>query len=185
MANQFLGQIEVFAFDFPPRGWAACAGQLLPIASNQALFALLGTTFGGDGRTTFALPDLRGRAAMGQGSTTQNVVVSIGAAGGEESHTLTVNETPLHPHRASVVSNADTKNNTFTPANNSVLATTTGLDSGGGALTFNIYAPDANPQQTMNNATIGPTGGQAHSNMMPYLGINFCIALTGIFPSRN
>jgi len=185
MANPYLGQIEAFSFDFPPRGWAVCAGQLMAITTNQALFSVLGTTFGGDGVRTFALPDLRGRVAVGQGTSPEMGSVPVGAKGGEENHALTLMETPSHGHGLGVSAKADTANNTYVPAPNSVLTKTTGQDADGNPLTFNIYTPDNTPTEPLYPSTIGETGGQPHSNMMPYLGLNFCIAVHGIFPSRT
>lgn len=185
MAEPFVGQIEAFAFDFAPRGWAVCAGQTLPISQNQALFALIGTTFGGNGSTTFALPDLRGSAAMGQGAGPGLTPRTVGQVVGEESHTLTVGETPAHQHSVNVISNPDTTLNVATPANTVVLSQTTGLAADGQSLNFDIYAADAAPSQSLNPAVIGTTGGQPHTNLMPLLAVNFCIALSGIFPPRN
>lgn len=166
MANPFLGEIRVTSFNFAPKGWAMCNGQLLPIAQNQALFALLGTYYGGDGRTTFALPDLRGRTPLHASSTFPQ-----GQAGGEETHLLTPAEIPAHSHAQGSVAQATGTN----PAS-SVLAAKPRRGS-------NVYVPAANPVQL---AGQGPAGGnQSHSNIQPYLTLNFVIALQGIFPSRN
>ncbi len=165
MSTPFLGEIKIVSFNFPPKGWAFCNGQLLPISQNQALFSLIGTTYGGDGQTTFALPDLRGRVPFhfGNGHTQ-------GERGGEEAHTLNVQELPTHAHAPNGSSAAA---NAASPAGN-VWAST----AGGG------YA--ASPDTTLNPASITNSGGsQAHQNMAPYLVLNFCIALQGIFPSRN
>lgn len=166
MSEPFIGQISVFGFGFAPRGWAQCNGQLLPISQNQALFALLGTTYGGNGTTTFALPDLRGRVAMHVSPHH-----SQGQVGGEEAHTLTIAETPSHTHSA--------------PCNNSPA---TALDPTGAVWAADPsghapYAVAANSQ--CSPQAIGTSGGQPHDNMAPTLTLNFCIALTGIFPSRN
>jgi microcystin-dependent protein len=168
MASPFLGQIQIFGFNFAPRGWAFCNGQLLSISQNTALFSLLGTTYGGNGQTTFALPNLQGRVPMhvGQGPGLTNR--TQGEVAGTETHTLNANEMPVHTHtaRASSGDASDT-----TPVGN-VLA-------GGGA-----YA--AAPNQAMNALAITTAGGsQPHNNLQPYLVLNFCIALQGIFPSRN
>jgi microcystin-dependent protein len=166
MAEPFLSEIRIMSFGFPPKGWALCDGQLLPINQNQALFSLLGTTYGGDGRVNFGLPDLQGRTPihMGGGHT-------LGERGGEQAHTLSISEIPQHAHVASA-SSADGTTNFALPAN--VLA---------GAL--NLYAPATN-LTSLHPATIQNTGGsQAHLNMQPFLTLNFSIALQGIFPSQT
>ena len=185
MADAYIGQIEAFAFAYAPRGWAQCAGQVMAINQNQALFALLGTTFGGDGRTTFGLPDLRGRLAMGQGSGPGLTPRVIGEKGGEETHQLNVSEIPLHTHAVAAAATADTTKNTSSPGKAVVLSKTTGEAQGGDSLTINLYAADANPNQPLAPEAIGTTGGMPHENRMPYLGVNLCICLQGIFPSRN
>ncbi|WP_348789228.1 tail fiber protein [Leifsonia sp. NPDC080035] len=165
MGTPFLGEIRVVAFAYAPRGWAFCAGQLLPISQNQALFALLGTTYGGDGVTTFQLPDLRGRVPVhtGNGHT-------LGEVGGEEAHTLTVAELPRHNHGMSVAASATV----MTPSGAAVLA-----QPGKAA-----YAPAAST--TLSPLTVAPTGGGLpHENMAPYLALTYVIALQGVFPSRN
>jgi microcystin-dependent protein len=173
MSEPFLAEIRQFGFNFPPRGWAQCDGQILPINQNQALFSLLGTTYGGDGRTTFALPDLRGRSPLHEGSG-----FNLGSNGGAENVVLTVAEMPTHSHAAenaalrAAPGDADTTN----PAGNSLAKA-------------NIYSGDP-PSVDTNAASVGDTtgnagGGQGHNNMAPFLAINFCIALTGLFPSRN
>jgi microcystin-dependent protein len=185
MSQPFLGQIELFAFGFPPRYWAQCSGQLLPVNQNQALFALLGTTFGGDGINTFALPDLRGRVPVGQGSGQGLTPRSVGQRAGEEAHTLLVGETPGHSHAVQSIPNPVTANNTSEPGPAVALAQTTGVDRDGNPFTVNLYAPDNAPSQAMAGSAIGITGGQPHPNLMPYLVGNFCIALQGLFPSQN
>jgi microcystin-dependent protein len=166
MSEPFLGQIQPFSFNFPPRGWAECAGQTLPINQYQALFSLLGTYYGGDGRTNFGLPDLRGRASLGEGPG-----YTIGSRAGEERHALSTNEMPRHLHTWRGSSAAATVS---TPTAR-LLAASPG----------NVYASAA-PNVTLSPRTISQTGGsQAHENMQPYLVVNFCIALVGIFPSRN
>lgn len=166
MAEPFLSEIRIFSFVFAPKGWALCNGQLLPINQNQALFSLLGTTFGGDGRVNFALPDQRGRTPIHVGSGH-----SLGEKGGEQSHTLSIAELPTHSH----VGNASST------ATNGV-ATPNGAFLGGGN---NVYHAPSN-LTTMTPATITNVGGsQAHLNMQPFLTLNFCIALQGIFPSPN
>ena len=165
MATPFLSEIKIMSFNFPPKGWALCNGQLLPINQNQALFSLLGTTYGGDGRTTFGLPNLTGRTPnhMGAGFT-------LGQRGGEPAHTLTLGELPVHNHTASASSVAS---DSFAPASNYLGAAN------------NFYAPAADLTSLL-PATLAATGGsQPHENMSPYLVLSFCIALQGIFPSQN
>jgi microcystin-dependent protein len=166
MAEPFLSEIRIMSFNFAPKGWAMCNGQLLPINQNQALFSLLGTTFGGDGRVNFALPDNRGRTPIHVGSGH-----TLGERGGEQAHTLSIAELPTHTHLVNATSN---------PADLNVASNTTRL----GAVN-NGYTPATNlvamsPQEVTN---IG--GSQAHLNMQPFLTLNFCIALQGIFPSPN
>ena len=165
MAEPFLSEIRLMSFVFPPKGWALCNGQLLPINQNQALFSLLGTTFGGNGQTTFALPDLRGRTPIHVGSTH-----TLGEGGGEQAHTLTIAELPEHTHLLNGTNNVGGQN----PANNVIART--------GANTFGppTALVAAGPATTTN---IG--GSQAHLNLQPFLTLSFCIALQGIFPSQN
>ena len=165
MAEPFLGEITMVGFNFAPRGWALCDGQILPINQNQSLYSLLGTTYGGDGRTTFALPDLRGRASMhkGQGHP-------LGQRGGSEEVTLT--EMPEHTHQL-VATNA--VGNNASPTGN-LLARPAGP--------YRLYGNAGNLVDLASNA-ISSVGGQGHTNMQPILTINFCIALQGLFPSRN
>jgi microcystin-dependent protein len=165
MAEPFLSEIRLMSFAFAPKGWALCNGQLLPINQNQALFSLLGTTFGGDGRVNFALPDLRGRVPIHVGSGH-----TLGERGGEQAHTLSIAELPTHTHVAQATNNAGAQ-----PQANMVFAKT-------GA---NTYGPPTN-LVSMNPGMVNNTGGsQAHLNMQPFLTLNFCIALQGIFPSPN
>lgn len=168
MSEPFLGEIKIMSFNFPPRGWALCNGQLLPINQNQALFALFGTTYGGNGQTNFALPDFRSRVPVHQGAG-----FTMGQRAGQEAHTLTISEIPAHNHFAVAVSNVQ---NSIAPTNNSFFAATTPSEFYSGA------APDT----TMLPAMLGNQGGnQPHNNMQPYLTLNFCVALQGIFPSQN
>ena len=165
MGTPFLSEIKIVSFNFAPKGWALCNGQLLPINQNQALFSLLGTTYGGDGRVNFALPDLRGRIPnhMGSGFT-------LGERAGETAHTLSISELPAHTHTP--------LGNQTNPASSSSAA--------GNLWGFvpNDYAASSN--SAMNSAGVTPTGGsQPHNNMSPYLVLNFIIALQGIFPSQN
>lgn len=166
MADPYLSEIKLFPFNFAPRGWAFCNGQLLPINQNQALFSLLGVTYGGNGQTNFALPDLRGRVPIHMGSGHNQ-----GERAGEEAHTLTLNELSTHVH-----------------AMNGSTVNSGGSDDPTGRFlgsASNLYHAPASPT-SMNPETIGNTGGsQPHQNMQPYLVLNYCIALQGIFPSRN
>ena len=166
MAEPFLSEIRIMSFGFAPKGWAQCNGQLLPINQNQALFSLLGTTYGGNGTTVFALPDLRGSIAMHN-----DAGFSLGQKGGEQVHTLTISEMPVHTHQAIASSNGPTA----TLPTNNFWASNTG---------FTPYASTANV--SMSPLSISNTGGSlAHLNMSPFLTLNFCIALQGIFPSQN
>jgi microcystin-dependent protein len=168
MAEPFLSEIRIFSFEFAPKGWALCNGQLLPINQNQALFSLLGTTFGGNGRTNFALPDQRGRTPIhvGDGHT-------LGEKGGEQAHTLSISEIPTHTH----VENASTTNANQPLLPNNILARTTAS---------NLYKGTPTNLVALNPGTVANTGGsQAHLNMQPFLTLSFCIALQGIFPSPN
>lgn len=161
----FLGDICIVAFNFPPKGWAMCNGQLLPINQNQALFSLLGTTYGGDGRQTFALPNLVGRTFLHAGGG-----FTLGQSGGETSHTLTINELPTHTH---VVSANSAPGTLATPLNN--------VPAQGAKAAYG-----STPDQLMNPSAVNTVGGsQPHENMPPYLVLNFIIALQGIFPSQN
>jgi microcystin-dependent protein len=179
MATPFLAQIDIFSFNFAPRGYAQCNGQLLPINQNQALFSLLGTTFGGDGRVNFGLPDLRSRVPVcWQGN------IQLGERGGEENHTLSISEMTAHTHPLM----ADVNNgNADTPASTTVLGkgTLTGTANPGTPFTISIFSNTA-PGVSLAPASVGNMGGsQAHTNLMPYLCLNMCIALQGIFPSQN
>ena len=178
--DQYLGQILMVAFDFAPRGWALCAGQLLSIQQNQALFSLLGTTYGGDGRTTFALPDLRGRMALhpGQGPGLPNY--RQGERSGTPTTFLSVNNLPPHNHPINASSGEGTQSNPTGafPANANVVA-----ERGADPVGVDAYATSSNG--TMASGMVGNSGGgQAFNNMPPYLALNYIIALQGIFPSR-
>ncbi|HTS29885.1 MAG TPA: tail fiber protein [Bryobacteraceae bacterium] len=168
--DPFLGQIGIFSFGFAPKGWAQCNGQILQIGQNQALFSLFGTTYGGDGVTTFALPDLRGRIPMHVGRNANGSTYVQGQVGGEESHALTINETPAHTHGVPCSSgNATTPNPT---------GATWAVNASG----YQPYAPSSDSQTS--GQAIAPAGGQPHDNMAPTLTINFCVALVGIYPTR-
>ena len=167
MSEPFLSEIRIMSFGFAPKGWALCNGQLLPINQNQALFSLLGTTYGGDGRVNFALPDLRGQVPihMGSGHT-------LGEKGGEQAHTLSIAEMPTHTH----VLNASSSNGDAAIPVGNLLAR---------SAPANPYAAPSS-LATMNAASITNVGGgQAHLNMQPFLVLTFSIALQGIFPSQN
>jgi microcystin-dependent protein len=174
MTEAYIGSIVLFAGNFAPRGWAFCQGQLLPIAQNSALFSILGTTYGGNGQTTFALPDLRGRAPIGTGQGPGLTNVALGQQAGSESVTLTVSQMPAHNHLvacdAAAADNAVPTNNY--PGNPGSLSGAT------------LYGPT--PTATMGPAMISAAGGsQPFSVQQPYLGLNYIICLEGIFPSRN
>jgi microcystin-dependent protein len=180
MSQPFLGEIIIFAGNFAPRGFALCQGQLLPISQNTALFSLLGTTYGGNGTTTFGLPDLRGRYPRGMGTGPGLSTVVEGELGGAENQTLTLNEIPAHTHTATEnVSNAA---GTVGTPNGAFLA----KDPTGGSVP--MYNSTATPGKALaaGAITVSPSGGsQPHPVLDPFLALNFCIALTGIFPSRN
>jgi microcystin-dependent protein len=180
MSNPFLGEIRAFGFNFAPTGWALCDGQILPINQNTALFSLLGTTFGGNGTQTFALPDLRGRIALSSGTSPSGTGYVLGEALGEESHTLTTNEIPAHQHSIAAAANG-TANATNVPG--ATVIPGSGSSSGAGTPAVPIYA--GGPPDTPMAPLGADTGGQPHENRMPYLVASYCIALTGIFPSRS
>ena len=165
MGTPYLSEIKIMSFPFAPKGWAQCNGQLLPINQNQALFSLLGTMYGGDGRVNFGLPNLQGRVPVHIGSG-----FTQGTLGGEQAHVVTVGEAPMHVHTAMATS---TDGDSPIPAGNFLGAAD------------NMYAPLSNPVN-LTPATVTNAGGsQPHDNMQPYLVLNFCIALQGIFPSQN
>lgn len=166
MSEPFMSEIKIVSFNFPPKGWALCNGQTLPINQNQALFALLGTTYGGNGQTTFALPNLRGRVPIHMGSG-----FTLGEAAGSTAVTVNIQQLPTHTHALMATNNAaagdDASNNVFAQA---------GLNAYGAFSSATAMGPLA----------VGNVGGsQPHNNMMPYLTLNFIIALQGIFPSQN
>lgn len=165
MAEPFLSEIRLMSFVFAPKGWALCNGQLLPINQNQALFSLLGTTFGGDGRVNFALPDLRGRVPIHVGGSH-----TLGERGGEQAHTLSVAELPTHTHP---LTGSASDAALVLPTDNAV------------ARSSQVYRPPSD-LVALDPSSNGVTGGsQAHLNMQPFLTLSFCIALQGIFPSPN
>ena len=172
MSEPFIAEIKIFAGNFAPRGYAFCEGQLLQIAQNTALFSLVGTTYGGDGRTTFGLPNLKGRAPMHPGTGPGLPARRLGEKGGSEQVTLTQNQIPSHTHPVNAVNSPGNLSN---PAGN-VLARSVG---------GNAYGPASN-LVPLADAALPPTGGgQSHNNMQPFLTLNFIIALVGIFPTRN
>lgn len=174
MSEPFLAEVRIVGFNFAPRGWAFCDGQILPINQNQSLYSLLGTTYGGDGRTSFALPDLRGRTPIHVGESEGGVFHTLGSKTGEETHTLAGNEMPNHDH--TLRASADDAN-AVAASSTSVLARTIAAD---------IYRSQTDNLVNLGSGTVANVGGgQAHNNMQPYLAINFCIALQGLFPSRN
>ena len=176
MSEFFIGQIMMTGFNFAPRFWALCNGQLLPINQNQALFSLLGTQYGGNGTTNFALPDLRSRTPIGYASSVdpgwQPPAVQIGQASGVENVTLLSTNLPSHTHQL----NATSSNGTTRNPNNAIYASSS----------VSLFSGSSGPAVPLNQATVSPNGGnQPHPNLQPYSVINFCIALSGIFPSRN
>src|SRR2546423_12186992 len=168
MAEPFLSEIRIMSFVFPPKGWALCNGQLLPINQNQALFSLLGTTYGGDGRVNFGLPDLRNRVPIHMGSG-----FTLGERGGEQAHTLSIAEITTHTHAPNATSATATTN---VPGNTVILGQSTSSQ---------LYTAAANLVAMAANSLSSVGGSQAHLNMQPYLILSFCIALQGIFPSQN
>lgn len=166
MAEPFLSEIRMMSFVFAPKGWALCNGQLLPINQNQGLFSLLGTTFGGDGRVNFALPDLRGRTPIHVGSGH-----TLGERGGEQAHTLSIAEIPSHTHVARFSTTG--------------AATDVGANNVPAQTVSPIYGPAQNLVAMAPGSVANVGGSQAHLNMQPFLTISFCIALQGIFPSPN
>jgi microcystin-dependent protein len=171
-SSPFVGEIELVGFNFAPQGWAFCDGSILPISQNQALFSLLGTTYGGDGQTTFALPDLRGRRIIGYGSGPGLSPYNIGDKGGVETVTLTVSQIPAHTHAP----NANTSPGTaLTPSGN----------FWGSQNATALYSNSPSPVNMAAGLIGNAGGGQPHDNMQPYLVMNYIISLFGIFPSQN
>jgi microcystin-dependent protein len=165
MGTPFLSEIKIMSFGFPPKGWALCNGQLLPINQNQALFSLLGTTYGGDGRVNFGLPNLQGRVPMHMGSGH-----TLGELGGEQAHTLSISEIPTHTHVA----------NAQSAAGDQLIVTGNILASAA-----NLYTGPTNLTSLLPSTLASVGGSQAHLNMQPFLTLSFCIALQGIFPSQT
>ena len=174
MADPFVAEIRIFPFNFAPTGWAFCDGQLLPLSQNTALFSLLGTTYGGDGKSTFALPNLQGSAAMHTGQGPGLSLHDLGETGGAQSVTLLESEVPAHTHSLRA-HDLDLGELTAPSANRSLAKSANAT----------AYAPAAN-LVSMAAPALSPTGGsQPHNNMQPYLTLNFCIALQGVFPPRS
>lgn len=173
MSNPFLAEIRIFPFNFPPKGWAFCDGQILPLSQNTALFSLLGTTYGGDGKSNFALPNMQGNSPMHPGQGPGLSLHDLGETGGEQAVTLLESEIPSHTHALQ----ADPRPATLdTPGPQNALARSSP----------NIYkAPTANIVQLAGQAVAPAGGDQPHNNMMPYLTLNFCIALQGVYPPRS
>jgi microcystin-dependent protein len=172
MADPFVAEIRIFPFNFAPKGWAFCNGQLIPISQNTALFSLLGTYYGGDGKSTFALPDMQGNAPLHQGQGQGLSYRVLGEIGGSENVTLLTSEMPIHSHSQNVSTRLGTENN----PTNQFPAEGDGINLFGAASNFT----------PMSASTLAPAGGSLpHNNMQPYLTLNFCIALQGVFPPRG
>ncbi|MFZ0269064.1 phage tail protein [Caulobacter sp.] len=181
MSQQYMGEIRIMAFNFPPKYWALCNGQLLSITQNQALFSLLGTTYGGNGVTTFQLPDLRTLAPGGASSN-----YPPGAITGEYAHTLLQTEIPNHTHLMKVDATAAGSGNLSTAAPGNSFGQTGSSASEGTAPVYNMYSTVVTPTAPMAPQAMGTAGAsQPHENRQPFLTVNICIALAGIFPSRN
>jgi microcystin-dependent protein len=178
MATPFLGQIQIVGFNFAPTGWATCDGQLLPISQNTALFAILGTTYGGDGQQTFALPNLRERTPLGAGQGPGLSFYDLGQADGSENVTLLAGQMPAHTH--GLVGDGGVSGS-GTPAGSEVFGVTKGAKPGA----VNVYGPAANTAAMDSSALSAVGGSQPHNNRQPYLGVLFIIAMQGIFPARN
>jgi microcystin-dependent protein len=180
MSEPFMGEIKIISWNFPPQGWSFCNGQLLPINQNQALFSLFGTTYGGNGQTTFGLPNLQGRVPIHQGNG-----FVMGQAGGETAHTLTQAEMTAHNHFVQSNTATAATSNQSLPAATAVFGLALGVPSSGTNFAVSAYGAGA-PANALAPQTIGNTGGsQAHSNQQPYLTLNFIVALQGVFPSQN
>lgn len=174
--DPFVAEIRIFPFSFAPKGWAFCDGQILPLSQNTALFSLLGTVYGGDGKSNFALPNMQGNAPMHPGQGPGLSLHDLGETGGSETVSLLESEIPSHSH------------NVEAAANPSLVATPSPAVSIGRSKTVNAYLPTANSLAlaNMSDQTIAPAGGdQPHNNMQPYLTLNFCIALQGVYPPRT
>ena len=178
MSEPFLGQLKIFAGNFAPVGWAFCDGALLAIVQNEPLFNLIGTTYGGDGQTTFALPDLRGRLPLHQGTGPGGFTTVLGESGGTEAVTLPVSQLPVHSHTAMGNQGGG---NTPTPVGN-----VWSYDPGGDNAAYRTLGQNEAPNAQMSSIAIGPAGGsQPHTNLQPFLCVNFIIALEGVFPTQS
>jgi len=180
MADPFVAEIRIFPLNFAPKGWAFCDGQLLPLSQNTALFSLLGTTYGGNGKSNFALPNMQGNAPMQPGQGPGLSLHDLGETGGSDTVSLLESEMPSHNHALQA---ADTDANVASPAGSVLAKGNYNFQGVGGvASTYTTNAPD----KTMNQLAVAPSGGdQPHNNLMPYLTLNFCIALQGVFPPRT
>ena len=179
--DPFVAEIRIFPFNFPPKGWAFCNGQLLPISQNTALFSLIGTFYGGDGKSTFGLPNLQGMTPMFYGQGPGLSLHDIGETGGEETVTLLTTEIPAHGH---TVNATTSKGNTDQPSGSLLGEGQSSVQEATGAM--NYYTAQTSPLVQMNPAVTGVAGGGfPHNNLMPYLTLNFCIALQGVFPPRT
>lgn len=175
MADPFVAEIRIFPFNFAPRGWAFCDGQLLPIAQNTALFSLVGTSYGGNGQTTFGLPNLQGRMAMSSGQGPGLSPRSLGEAGGSPAVTLAPDQIPAHSHQLMATASADSASPAGRAMSPALSATNTAVP---------VYK-NGSTRVAMSSQAVAPVGGQPHNNMPPYLALNFCIALQGVFPPRG
>jgi len=179
MANPFVAEIRIFPFNFAPTGWAFCNGQLLPLSQNTALFSLLGTTYGGDGKSNFALPNLQGGAPMHWGQGPGLSLHDLGETGGSDTISLLLSEMPSHTHVINCIDGARVAGQVGQPGN-AILVKTGGTPAN--AYTSGVTTTN----QTMASGMVAPVGGnQSHNNLMPYLTLNFCIALQGVFPPRT
>ncbi|MEH6832181.1 MAG: tail fiber protein [Sulfitobacter sp.] len=176
MSEPFIGEIRMVGFNFAPRGWATCDGQLIPISQNQSMFSLLGTIYGGDGRTTFGLPELRGRTPMHHGTGPGRVSRRMGEQAGQETVTLTTSQMPSHTHTATMRAEGR-PGNVATPAGNIIAA---------GSNIFRANAPVEDVSMDAGSVLVAPTGsGHPHDNMAPFQVVNFVIAMLGLYPSRS
>jgi microcystin-dependent protein len=184
MSDQFIAEIRMFAGNFAPSGWALCDGQLMSISQNAALFSLLGTTFGGDGKSNFALPNLQGSVPIQQGQGAGLTFRNLGESGGESNVAFLRTEMPAHGHTLQATTTTGT---TATAAGSQLALATAGGGKGGASYVANFYSANTNPGTALSTANaIGNSGaGQPHNNMMPFLGLTFIIALQGIYPPRN